>query len=149
MLGSTQGEKCMSNLAKLTVKSVTRANKQDPVQQRRQKLGFAIDEQMKVATAAMDGETYEVKRQTWAKNEQGEQVLVDRMRKVRPWFFQQDGSWFVLCKYGNRALALGNGNAVSVKALKEVPGALTTLKAAVDAGELDDAISLVAQRKQK
>jgi hypothetical protein len=60
--------KSMSHLEKLTLKSVTRATKQDPVQQRRQKLVAAIEEQINVANAALKGERYEVQRKTWAKN---------------------------------------------------------------------------------
>ncbi len=137
----------MTHLAKLAIKSVVRANKQDPVQQRRIKLVAAIDEQLNVAAAMLDGESYEVKRKSWAKNEQGESVLVERMRKVRPWFFEQDGGWYVQCKYGNKALALGKGNAVFVKALKDVTGALETLKAATETGELDAVIAKAVKRK--
>ena len=75
--------KIMSALAKLTVKTVTRISKPDPVQQRRQKLVAGIEEQLKVAAAAANGESYEVRRKVWAKNEHGEKVLVERMRKVR------------------------------------------------------------------
>ena len=131
----------MSALSKLTVKSVTRANKQDPVQQRRQKLMAGIEEQLRVAAAALKGESYEVRRNTWAKNEHGEKVLTERMRKVRAWFFEQDGGWYVQCKYGNKALVLcKGGNAVFVKALADVEGALQALYAAAAAGKLDDAI---------
>jgi hypothetical protein len=49
-----------------------RTNKQDPVQQRRQKLVAGIEEQLKVAKAAVKGENYEVPKKIWAKNEQGE-----------------------------------------------------------------------------
>ena len=132
----------MSALSKLTVKTVTRANKQDPVQQRRQKLVTGIEEQLKVAAAAVKGESYEVRRSTWAKNEQGEKVLTERMRKVRAWFFEQDGGWYVQCKYGNKALELGKGgNAVFVKALDDVEGALQALYAAAAGGELDEAVA--------
>jgi hypothetical protein len=54
----------------------------------------------------------------------------------------------VQCKYGSKALKLGNGNAVFVKALKEVQGALSALKSAIEAGELDAAISTTVQRKK-
>ena len=137
----------MSVLSKLTVKSVTRASKQDPVQQRRLKLAAAIDEQLNVAAVALKGESYETKRQAWVKNEQGEKVLVDRMRQVRPWFFEQDGGWYVQCKYGNKVLALGKGNAVFVKTLKDVQGVLASLKDAVGAGELDEAVALAVTRR--
>lgn len=138
----------MSVLSKLTVKSVTRVSKQDPVQLRRRKLVAAIEEQMNVATAAVNGETYEVTRKSWSKNEQGEKVLVDMLRKVRPWFFEQDGGWYVQCKYGNKALTIGNGNAVFVKELKDIAGALNSLKAAAEAGEFDEAIAKAMQRKK-
>ena len=83
-----------------------------------------------------------------AKNEQGEKVLVERMRKVRAWFFEQDGGWYVQCRYGNKTLELGKGgNAVFVKALADVEGALQALYAAVAGGELDEAVSAVAQKK--
>ena len=57
----------MSHLTKLTVKSVIRTNKQDPVQQRRQKLVAGIEEQLKVAKVAVKGENYEVLKKTCAK----------------------------------------------------------------------------------
>ena len=138
----------MSILSKLDLKSVTRANKQDPIQQRRRKLADGIAEQVNVAAAAAEGNTYEVTRKTWVKNEQGEKVLIDRTRAVRPWFFEQDGGWYVQCKYGNKALGLGKGNAVFVKSLKDVTAALEALMAAATAGELDEAIEAAATRKK-
>ena len=137
----------MTNLSKLTVKSVTRTNKQDPVQQRRQKLLAGIEEQLNVLAAAMKDESYEVAKKTWVKNEQGEKVLIEKMRAVRAWFFEQDGGWYVQCKYGSRALALGKGNAVFVKTLHDVQGALATLKDAAAAGELDEAIENMMKRR--
>lgn len=140
----------MSHLAKLEVKSVVRATKLDPAQLRRRKLLTAIEEQLKAAGAAVKGETYTAKLKTWAKNEQGEKVLVDRVRKVRTWFFERDGGWYVQCKYGNKPLALGKGNAVFVKALADVEGALQALYAATAAGELDEAIeSMMKTREPK
>ena len=138
----------MSHLTKLTVKSVIRTNKQDPVQQRRQKLVAGIEEQLKVAEAAAKGESYEVLKKAWAKNQQGEKVLVERMRKVRKWFFEQDGGWYVQCKYGSKVLALGKGgNAVFVKALDDVEAALQALYAAAAGGELDEAIENVMKSR--
>ena len=137
----------MSILSKLDLKSVTRANKQDPIQQRRRKLADGIAEQMNVAAAAAGGNTYEVTRKTWMKNEQGEKVLVERTRAVRPWFFEQDGGWYVQCKYGNKVLALGKGNAVFVKTLKEIQQVLAAMKDAVGAGELDEAVAAAVNRK--
>ena len=138
----------MSALSKLTVKTVIRANKQDPVLQRRQKLMAGIEEQLKVAAAALKGETYEVRRKVWAKNADGEKELTERMRKVRAWFFEQDSGWYVQCKYGSKALALGKGgNAVFVKVLADVEGALQALYAAAAGGELDNAVENMMNSK--
>jgi len=63
------------------------------------------------------------------------------MRRVRAWFFEQDGGWYVQCKYGSKALVLGKGgNAVFVKVLVDVEGVLQALYAAAAGGELDEAI---------
>jgi Family of unknown function (DUF6641) len=139
----------MSALSKLSIKSVVRSNKQDPIVQRRRKLSAAIDEQMLVVAAVQKGEDYEVQRKSWVRGEDGEKVLVERARKVRAWFFEQDAGWYVQCKYGTKALALGSGNAVFVNALKEVRGVLETLKAAVEAGELDEAIENTLKKREK
>lgn len=138
----------MSNLSKLKIKTVVRSTVQDPAEQRRQKLITGINEQLKVQAAALDGEEYEVARKTWTKNEQGEKVLVERMRKVRPWFFEQDGGWYVQCKYGNRAIGLGGGNAVFVKSLKDVKDTLVALQKATVDGELDEAIENTAKNRK-
>ena len=47
----------MSYLSKLTVKTVVRTNKLDPVIQRRQKLISATEEQLKVVKSAIKGES--------------------------------------------------------------------------------------------
>ena len=139
----------MSHISKLIVKTVVRNNKLDPVLQRRLKLATGIEEQLKIAEAAMKGESYEIQRKTWVKNEQGEKVLVERMGKARAWFFEQDGGWYVQCRYGSKILPLGkDGNAVFVKALSEVEGALQALYAAVAGGELDEAVENMATSKK-
>ncbi|MCF2904636.1 hypothetical protein L0666_06535 [Octadecabacter sp. CECT 8868] len=130
----------MTELTKLTLKTVKRVSKSDPTQQRRAKLVVAIEEQVKVLAAALKGETHMVRAKGWAKNEQGEKVAIEKMRQVRAWFFEQDSGWYVQCRYGSKVLDLGNGNAVFVKTLKEVETALSAFLAAARSGELDAAI---------
>ena len=140
----------MTHLSKLTIKSVQRAGRVDPTLSRRRKLADALDEQMKVASASEKGQQHTVLRKSWGTNEQGEKVSVDRQRSVKPWFFEQDGGWYVQCKYGSKSLLLGkDANAVFVAKLTDVRGALASLKAAVDAGELDKAIEAALERKPK
>ena len=54
-------------------------------------------------------------------NDMGERVLVKTHRRIRPWFFEQDGGWYVQCRYGARVIAAdGTNNAVFVKLLTDV-----------------------------
>ena len=83
-------------------------------------------------------------------NELGERVLVKTHRRVRPWFFEQDGGWYVQCRYGARVIAAdGINNAVFVKTLKEVGPVLDVFLSAAAAGELDGAIAKTAERQPR
>lgn len=140
----------MSALAKLNLKTVQRVTKQDPVVQRREKLVAGIEEQLRVAEAAMRGEVYTVATTRKVRNEAGERVEETTERRVRAWFFEQDNGWYVQCRYGARVLYLnGKNNAVWVEKLDEVAGVLETFKQAALAGELDAAVAKVMVRRSK
>ena len=140
----------MTALAKLNFKSVTRSTTRDPVLARRDKLAAGLKEQQLVYAAALKGEDHRVEKSRWMNNEQGERVLVKTHRRVRPWFFEQDGGWYVQCRYGARVIAAdGTNNAVFVKTLKDVGAVLDVFLAAASAGELDSALARVVRRKLK
>ena len=81
-------------------------------------------------------------------NDIGERVLVKTHRRIRPWFFEQDGGWSVQCRHGARVIAAdGTNNAVFVNSLADVAGVLDALLNAAAVGELDTAITQVVQRK--
>ena len=83
-------------------------------------------------------------------NEHGERVSVQTHRRVRPWFFEQDGGWYVQCRYGARVIAAdGTNNAVFVKTLKEVEPVLDAFIAAASSGELDGAIAKATHREPR
>jgi hypothetical protein len=137
----------MSHLSKLMIKRVLRQDTLDPVQARRNKLLFALEEQLSVADAAMQGKQYSVTIPRWSNNEQGERVRIEHQRIPRAWFFAQDNGFYVQCRYGSKPLPLSkDGNAVFVKQLTEVPSVLQAFYAAASAGEFDAAIGTVAQR---
>ena len=140
----------MTALTKLNFKSVTRSTTRDPVLARRDKLVAALKEQQLVHAAALKGEDHLIERHKWMNNEQGERVSVKTHRRVRPWFFEQDGGWYVQCRYGARVIAVdGRNNAVFVKSLKDVPAVLEAFAAAATAGELDAVLAQVAERKPR
>lgn len=140
----------MTHLAKLTFKTVTRSNTSDPIVARREKLIAGLKEQQLVHTAALKGEDYRVERQKWMNNEHGERVSVKTHRRIRPWFFEQDGGWYVQCRYGARVIAAdGTNNAVFVKSVKDVGAVLDVFLAAAQAGELDAVLAKVAESKPR
>ena len=140
----------MTALAKLNFKSVMRSTTRDPVLARREKLVAGLKEQQLVYTAALKGEDHRVERHKWMNNELGERVLVQTHRRVRPWFFAQDGGWYVQCRYGARVIAAdGTNNAVFVKTLNDVGAVLDVFLSAAAAGELDAAIAKTAERKPR
>lgn len=140
----------MNALAKLNFKSVTKSTARDPVIARRDKLVAGLKEQQLVYAAALKNEDHRVERHKWMNNELGERVLVKTHRRVRPWFFEQDGGWYVQCRYGARVIAAdGTNNAVFVKTLNDVGAVLAVFLSAAAAGELDTAIAKTAERQPR
>ena len=140
----------MTHLAKLTFTSVNRTNTRDPIIARRDKLVAGLKEQKLVHAAALKKEDHRVERDKWMSNDMGERVMVKAMRRVRPWFFEQDGGWYVQCRYGARVIAAdGTNNAVFVKVLDDVISVLDAFLKAAATGELDVAITKVAERQPR
>ena len=121
-----------------------------PIIARRDKLVAGLKEQKLVHAAALKKEDHRVERDKWMSNDMGERVLVKTHRRIRPWFFEQDGGWYVQCRYGARVItADGTNNAVFVKLLADVAGVLDAFLNAAAAGELDAAITKVAERQPR
>ena len=138
----------MTHLAKLTFKTVDRSSTRDPIIARRDKLVAGLKEQKLVHAATLKKEDHLVERDKWMQNELGERMLVKTHRRIRPWFFAQDGGWYVQCRYGARVItADGTNNAVFVKSLDDVAGVLDIFLNAAAVGELDAAITKVAERR--
>ena len=137
----------MSVLAKLNLKTVQRSVVKDPVTLRREKLIAGIEEQQRALAAALNGEIYTIPA-TRTRKVDGEKVREVIERTVRAWFFEQDGGWYVQCKYGARPLRLSDkGNAVFIPKLDAVAAVLEAFKLAAMSGELDAAIASAAKRK--
>jgi len=140
----------MTHLAKLTFKTVDRSTKRDPIIARRDKLVAGLKEQKLVHAAALKKEDHRVERHKWMTNDMGERVLVKTHRRIRPWFFEQDGGWYVQCRYGARVISAdGTNNAVFVKVLDDVISVLDAFLNAAATGELDTAITKVAERQPR
>jgi len=71
---------------------------------------------------------------------------VELNKRVRQmWFVGESGKVCIQIKYGSRVLEFSKGkNAIEVNSADELITALTTLKTAVEAGELDSQLNLAA-----
>ena len=140
----------MTHLAKLTFKTVSKSIPRDPVIARRDKVIAALEEQALVLAAALEGQDHINLRSKWMINDQGERVLVRTQRRVKPWFFAQDGGWYVQCRYGARVISVdGKNNAVFVNTLKDVAPVLEAFVAAATAGELDTVLAKATERQPR
>lgn len=132
----------MTKLDQFEIKAVKRSAKVDPITKRRNKLVERLDEQMSALEARKQGERYTVPIERWRVNNEGQNVRLTLQRKVREWFFERDGGWYVQCKYGAKPLQITDrGNAIFVEKLDDVEEALKALRVAAGSGELDSAIA--------
>lgn len=126
---------------------------QSPIALKRNKLATKLQEQLDLIAARQEGRTYVAKRTQWTNDtDTGARVAIEVNKRVREWFWSADtGKVNAVIKYGANTLPLGKGgkNAVEVADLNELFSAFDTVKTAVLAGELDDAISEVSVRARK
>ena len=140
----------MASLKTPTFKTIERNRRESEITARRDKLIVKLDEQQTVVEHHVKGEQYTVTLPKWLQNNQGERVLVQKQRIIRPWFFKRDGGYYLHVKYGTRILSVdGVNNAIFVKAISDLNGVLSKLITATEAGELDAAIAQALKPKPK
>ncbi len=137
----------MSALNSLKFVSAKRPNQIPEIQVRRNKLSNRLWSQIQLATALQKNENYTEKRfRTVRDKHTGESKQVELNKRVRQmWFVAENGKVCLQVKYGSRVLDFGRGkNAIEVSSADELINALTTLKAAVENGEIDSQLNAAA-----
>jgi hypothetical protein len=137
----------MSALNSLKFVSAKRPNRIPEIQVRRNKLSNRLWSQIQLATALQRGEAYtEKKFRTVRDRYTGETRSVELNKRVRQmWFNGESGKVCIQIKYGSRILEFSKGkNAIEVNSADELINVFTTLKSAVEAGELDSLLNLAA-----
>ena len=138
----------MPVLANLKLVTSQKQRTISPIVQRRQKLIDKIDEQLKSCEAQKAGEEYAPKRmRTYTNKHTGERMTVEAVKRVKNWFWiAEDGKINLAIKYGSKTLTLNKkgANAIQLATGDELIAALSSLKAAVADGELDEAINEVS-----
>jgi hypothetical protein len=140
-------EGIMSALNSLKFVSAKRPTQLPEIQVRRNKMSNRLWSQIQLATALQKGENYVEKRFRTIRDKQtGESKQVELNKRVRQmWFVGENGKVCLQVKYGSRVLDFGRGkNAIEVSSADDLITALTTLKSAVEAGELDSQLNLAA-----
>lgn len=117
-----------------------------PAEHRRQKLSTKVLEQLALAKAEQAGTVYAPTQSKRITNDAGEQVTVEKSKKLKAWWWTAaNGKINLAVRYGAKVIELAKGkNAVEVADLKQVIETLELINQAVIAGELDAAIEAVA-----
>lgn len=137
----------MNALANLKLVATKRTNHQPPIVQRRNRLIAKIWEQCKLAEAQQAGKVFAPQVTRIVKNkETGERKTVEITKRIKAWWWvTENGKLCLHVKYGSKVIELAKGKtAVEVGTLAELIVALETLRAAIEAGELDTQIESVS-----
>ena len=134
-----------SVLSSLKVINAVKQVANDSTQFRREKLCKKLDEQISLAKAVKDGNTFTVKRQRNIKDkESGLSTTVEVSKKVRQWWFvNRDTNKVALqLRYGTKIIEFSKGkNAIEVNSGEELISTLQKLRTATMSGELDEIIT--------
>lgn len=114
---------------------------------RRNKLSSKLWEQINLAKSQMDGKPFVVMKYRSVKDPAtGLRKQVEVPKRIKPWWFQSEqGKVCVSVKYGSWTIELAKGKpSVEVASGEELVNALTAIKQAVEAGELDQQIEIAS-----
>ena len=138
----------MSQLATLKLTAAKKPAIQPLIVQQRSKLAKRLFEQMELARSQRDGTAYIQMRVKTITGIDGEPKSIEVHKRVKAWWFTADnGKLCLLVRYGSKVIELARGKtAVEVTTLDELVSALATIKAAVEAGELDAQIQAASSQ---
>jgi len=125
-------------LTKLNVVTLKKAEKQSPVEQRRNKLVAKLEEQAELARCQIEGKKFVVLKTSWTRDDAGNRSKIQREKNVRPWWFTSGSGLTMTVKYGSRDLEIQKGKkALALGDLPSVPSVVALLVEAARAGEFD------------
>ncbi len=129
----------MSVFANLKLTTTKKPQHVPPVQQRRNKLGKRLWEQIELARAEQAGGTFSPKRLKTIKDAEGNTKAIEVGKRVKAWWFTSDNGKLCLnVRYGAKLLELAKGKtAVEIGNVADLVPTLELVKSAVESGELD------------
>lgn len=142
----------MSHLKGLKFAAVVpSAPSNDPVKRARDKVIAALAEQKQMAEAKIAGQAFALTHVVRRKNEEGQRVDVETLKRVRQsWFNDASGKLFFAVRYAGKAIEFTKDrNAVEIGELSTLPRVIDTLIEAIRAGELDEQLTSAAAERGK
>jgi hypothetical protein len=137
----------MAILAKCSFVAAGPVLTKDPVEARRSKLVAKLEEQIKVAEAALEGKQYFTQRHTWKETSEDTKTKITKDVLVRSWFYEEMSGWVITVKWGSQSLELAKGKkAISIAGKDKLIETINLLIQACKAGELDASIAAVATK---
>lgn len=137
-----------SILSSLKLTSAKRQQVSNPIEFRRQKISTKLQEQVALAIALKNGETYTAKRLRTVTDSDGIRQTVEVSKRVKPLWFTQNSKVFVQLRYGSKVVSLtakGDKNSVEVASADDLIEVLKKLDQAVLGGELDTQIEIASE----
>jgi hypothetical protein len=139
----------MSVLSNLKLVAVKKPRNMPAIVVRRNKLSSRLWEQIQLAKSQLEGTPFVVTKFRSVKDrETGLVKQVEVPKRIKPWWFQSDeGKVCFSVRYGSWTIDLAKGKpSVEVESGEELVKALTTIKIAVEAGELDGQIEIASAK---
>jgi ABC-type phosphate/phosphonate transport system ATPase subunit len=136
-----------TTLAGLKLTTAQKGSNISPIQQRRNKMGKRLWEQIQLALAQQAGGSFApTKFRSITDKETGLRKQVEMPKRVKAWWFTTDnGKTAISVRYGARILELARGKfAVEIATPADLVPTLEVIKAAVEAGELDAQLEATA-----
>jgi len=139
----------MSVLSNLKLVDVKKPRNMPAIVVRRNKLSSKLWEQIQLAKSQLEGTQFVVTKFRSVKDrETGLLKQVEVPKRIKPWWFQSnEGKVCFSVRYGSWTIDLAKGKpSVEVESGEELVKALTTIKIAVEAGELDTQIEIASAK---
>ncbi|APX16606.1 hypothetical protein BWR17_12750 [Phaeobacter inhibens] len=110
-----------------------------------------LELQIQAAEAELRDEEFLEEIRKWVRGEDGERKQITEQRAVRKWWWQHHtGAWMLTLRDGAKELPLlEDKNSIEVGEITNLVEVLQTVRSAVLAGELDDALQQMVKTKPK
>ena len=141
----------MQHLSKLSLTVTSQKQPVSPVAKKRLNLLRKLELQIQAAEAELRDEEFLEEIRKWVRGEDGEREQVTEKRPIRKWWWQHHtGAWMLTLKDGAKPLLLmEDKNSIEIGEITNLVEVLQTVRSAVLAGELDDALEQMVKPKGK